>query len=48
MQAIREGGLGIKNLESFNLALLAKWRWRICNEKRRGSGHMFCGLDMGL
>lgn len=24
-----KGGLGVKNLELFNLSLLAKWRWRI-------------------
>ena len=24
----KEGGLGIKNLESFNIALLSKWKWR--------------------
>lgn len=24
-----EGGLGIKNIERFNLALSAKWRWRL-------------------
>lgn len=28
------GGLGIKNVEWFNLALLAKWRWRLLTEKR--------------
>lgn len=26
-----KGGLGIKNLYLFNLALLAKWRWRLLN-----------------
>lgn len=29
-----EGGLGIKNLEWFNLALLAKWRWRLLKEDK--------------
>ena len=24
-----DGGLGIKDLERFNLALLGKWRWRL-------------------
>lgn len=24
-----DGGLGVKNLEWFNMAMLAKWRWRI-------------------
>lgn len=28
-----KGGLGIKNLEAFNLALLIKWRWRILVEE---------------
>lgn len=27
-------GLGIKNLECFNLALLAKWRWRLFKEDK--------------
>ncbi|KAI5411581.1 hypothetical protein KIW84_056590 [Lathyrus oleraceus] len=27
-----EGGLGIKNLELFNKALLLKWKWRIVKE----------------
>ncbi|PNX85822.1 ribonuclease H, partial [Trifolium pratense] len=26
-----KGGLGVKNLELFNLALLSKWRWRFFN-----------------
>jgi hypothetical protein len=29
----KRGGLGIKNLKAFNLALLGKWEWRIRNEK---------------
>jgi hypothetical protein len=28
-----DGGLGIKNLKAFNLALLGKWKWRIQSEK---------------
>lgn len=26
----KDGGLGIKNLEHFNMNLLSKWRWRLC------------------
>lgn len=26
-------GLGIKNIEKFNMALVGKWMWRILNEK---------------
>lgn len=26
------GGLGIKNWEGFNRAMLSKWRWRLCSE----------------
>jgi len=29
----KEGGLGIKNVEEFNLALLSKWKWRIITEE---------------
>lgn len=28
-----KGGLGIKNLEAFNIALLTKWRWRLLVEE---------------
>jgi hypothetical protein len=28
-----EGGLGLKNLEKFNCALLIKWKWRMLVEK---------------
>lgn len=28
-----EGGLGIRNLKAFNLALLGKWRWSFFTEK---------------
>ncbi|GAU19703.1 hypothetical protein TSUD_78280 [Trifolium subterraneum] len=27
----KNGGLGVKNLELFNIALLSKWRWRFLN-----------------
>lgn len=27
-----EGGLGVRNLDSFNVALLSKWRWRMLHE----------------
>lgn len=29
----KECGLGVKNLEWLNSALLAKWKWRILNEE---------------
>lgn len=28
-----KGGLGIKNLEKFNMALVGKWLWKSLNEK---------------
>ena len=28
-----KGGLGIKDIDSFNLALLAKWKWNYMQEK---------------
>lgn len=28
-----DGGLGVKDLELFNLALLGKWRWRFINDE---------------
>lgn len=28
-----KGGLGVKNLEAFNLALLVKWRWKFLVER---------------
>lgn len=36
----RNGGLGIKNLEAFNIALLAKWEWRLITEP----GAIWAGL----
>ncbi|CAJ2658352.1 unnamed protein product [Trifolium pratense] len=32
-RAKEQGGLGVKNLELFNIALLSKWKWRSINEK---------------
>ncbi|GLU12193.1 hypothetical protein SLE2022_288930 [Rubroshorea leprosula] len=29
----KEGGLGVKDLDKFNMALLGKWRWRLMVEK---------------
>lgn len=29
----KKGGLGVKNIEMFNLSLLAKWRWRFCMDQ---------------
>lgn len=28
----KEGGLGVKNLEVFNISLLAKWKWRCIHD----------------
>lgn len=28
----KDEGLGVKNAEAFNLALLSKWRWRCLND----------------
>lgn len=33
MLAIVVGGLGIKDLEKFNVALLGKWRWRLYHDQ---------------
>jgi len=27
------GGLGLRDIEKFNIALLRKWLWRMCAEK---------------
>lgn len=32
----KEGGLGLKNVEAFNLALLNKWRWRCLTDFKGG------------
>ena len=29
-----EGGLGVKDIRTFNCALLAKWKWRMLNEEK--------------
>ncbi|MCI13506.1 ribonuclease H protein [Trifolium medium] len=29
----KESGLGVKNLELFNLALCAKWKWRFLSDQ---------------
>jgi len=31
--AKRKGGLGIKDIDAFNLALLGKWKWNMMQEK---------------
>jgi len=31
----QQGGLGVKNLEKFNIALLGKWVWRLKSEKSK-------------
>ncbi|GKU86149.1 hypothetical protein SLEP1_g712 [Rubroshorea leprosula] len=31
--SIKDGGLGVKDLDRFNMALLGKWRWRLVVEK---------------
>ena len=30
---LEEGGLGVKEVKNFNVALLAKWRWRIMSNE---------------
>lgn len=35
-----EGGLGVKDLEWFNIALLTKWRWRLIKGEM-GYGYKF-------
>lgn len=37
---MEEGGLGLKHVALFNIALLSKWRWRILNDE----GDFWAGL----
>jgi len=38
---IEVGGLGIKDIESFNIVLLTKWKWRYEIYQRRACGMRF-------